>query len=65
MKTNSLIKNHLKKQIALQKKLIKEAEKHDADSKVKGESKYVARLKKDLKSFESQLEARIEIPWNY
>ncbi len=65
MKTNTLIKNHLKKQISLQKKLIKEAEKHVAASKNPADGKYLERLKKDLKSFESQLEARTDIAWNY
>jgi len=65
MNTNALIKSHLKKQIALQKKLIKEAEKHALTLKKPAEYKYVERLKKGLKEFESQMEARTEIPWNY
>jgi hypothetical protein len=65
MKTNTLIKNHLKKQISLQKKLIKEVEKHFTASKNVVDAKYLKRLKKDLKSFESQLGARTDIAWNY
>lgn|GEM_PF-5939127 len=60
MNLNTLIKGHLKKQISLQKQLIKETEKYMATSKTPAD-KYLERLKKGLESFESQLEARTEI----
>ena len=62
MNLNTLVKSHLKKQIALQKTMIKETEKNMIGSKYPDvDLKYLERLKKDLKSFESQLEARTEI----
>ncbi len=61
MKLNTLIKSHLKKQISLQKKLIQETEKHIGGAQNTVDSIYLEKLKKGLKNFESQLEARTEI----